>query len=50
MSSSRRQTNKLVEKQSDEPADNSDLEDRGEEMDIEELKVADIALLPEVSK
>ncbi len=39
-----------MEKQSDEPADNSDLEDRGDEMDIEELKVGDIALAPEVSK
>ena len=41
--SDRRQTNKLVENQSDEPAEQSD-DDKGEEMDIEELKVDDIAL------
>jgi len=32
-----------MEKQSDEPAQHSD-EDRGSEMDIEELKIGDIAL------
>lgn len=32
-----------MKNQSDEPADQSD-EDRGEEIDIEELKIGDIAL------
>ena len=41
--SSRRNTNKLMNKQSDEPADQSD-EYRGDEIDIEELKIGDIAL------
>ena len=41
--SDRRQTDKLVEKQSDEPAEGSD-EEKGKEMDIEELKVDDIVL------
>ena len=41
--SDRRQTAKLVENQSDEPAEQSD-EDKGEEMDIEELKIDDIAI------
>ena len=39
----RKQSNKLLEKQSDEPADQSD-EDRGKELDIGELKAGDIAL------
>jgi hypothetical protein len=46
LGSSRRSTNKLLEKQSDEPAHQSD-EDRGSEIDIEELKIGDIALLEE---
>lgn len=48
--SSRRQTDKIVKNQSDEPADNSDIEDRGDEIDLDDLKVVDVALAPEISK
>ena len=42
--SARRSSNKLIEKQSDDPVAHNSDEDRGDEIDIEELKIKDITL------
>ena len=42
-SSSRRQTRKVMENQSDDPADNSD-DERGDEIGLEDLHIGTIAL------